>query len=389
MKSDVAEIQYNQRRKVSFSQCALLSVLLVIATKFCTLPSVITGIANSKAVWCVLILVTLELAILFFAASVAKCGGLTEIPLKKGVRIPLLLLFLGFFILKLTALSREISTYFALSLFENAPVLPILILLLIACALLAQKGLMAIGRLMEIFVWAFLFVLIFVLIFTRTEGDLFNALGMFSPDLSKLGEGVWKGLAWFGDGAAVAFFDLRGEERFSPHAKGESPSPSRQKAKGKIAFSAALASVLIVVLFYAVFIAVYGDAAKMTDYAFIKLSAFKANTDELGSADWPVIILWSILSCLYLALLFLSGKECLTGLFEKTRQSKGKGWLPYLLLGGSAVLLSTLFLGEEGDYSNFMTKGMNVVTVIVMATILGVGGYALAQRKGAQREKQN
>ena len=389
MRNDVSNIQLKERRKVSYAECALISVVLVVATKVCALPSVLVGIAGNKAVWVVLILAAIECGILVFSVKTAKCGGLTELPLKKGFRIPLLLLFAIFFTLKLAAFTREIAAYFALSLFENVPVLPISILLLLACALLAGKGYMAIGRLTEVFVWLFTFVFLFVLIFTRTEGDLFNALGMFNPDLRGMGEGVLKGMAWFGDGAILSFLDLRGDERFSPHAQGITPSPDRTKAKRKIAFSALLASVLLVVLFYAVFISVYGDAAKMTDYAFIKLSAFKANADELGSADWPVIILWSVLSCLYLALLFLSGDACLRGLFPKEEKKQA---LSFGVLGAAAVVIATFSLDEEADYVNFMTKILNVVTFVAAAAAIATGVYALRsenEKRGSENEEKN
>jgi len=189
-----------------------------------------------------------------------------------------------------------------------------------------------------------------------------------------LGEGVLKGAAWFGDGAILAFLDLSGE------------SHGEKKARSKVAFAAACASVLIVVTFYAVFTSVYGDAAKMTDYAFIKLSAFKANADELGSADWPVIILWSVISCLYLALLLLSGKECLRAIGEKEDTGKTR-ILSFLLLGGTAAALSSLFLSEEGDYAAFMTGVMKVVTILAAATTVGVGCYAIGRRKGEKNEK--
>ncbi|MBO4472398.1 MAG: hypothetical protein J5765_01180 [Clostridia bacterium] len=365
--------------QTTYSQAALIGVLAVIATKFCTLPAILAGIAGSKAVWAALILVAAEIAILGCALSVAKQGGLSALPLKKGVRVPLALLFLVFFALKLTALSREIASYFALSLFENVAVLPILILLLLTAALLAEKGYRAIGRMLEILIWLFLFVILFVLVFTRTEGDLFNALGMLSPDLKGLGEGAFKGAAWFGDGVILAFLDLSNEK---------SDTPAEKKTRGRITFAAAFASVLIVVTFYAVFTSVYGDAAKMTNYAFIKLSAFKANADELGSADWPVIILWSVVSCLYLALLFLSGKESLRMIGGKEDSRKSR-ILSFLLLGGTATILSTLFLAEEGDYAAFMTKVMSVVTILAAAASVGVGIYAIKKGKGEMNEKAN
>lgn len=389
MKSDVANIQLKERRKVSFAQGALIAVVLVIATKFCTLPSVLAGAAGSKAVWVVMLLVAWEFAILFFAAKTAKCGGILALPLKRGIRIPLLLLFALFFALKLTAFAREISTYYALSLFENMPVLPIMIIHLAACALLARQGYMAIGRLMEIFVWLFVFVFLFVVIFTRSDGDLFNTLGMFSPDLTGMGKGFYRGLAWFGDGVILSFLDLSGETRFSPHAKGIPTPPVRTRAKKKIVLAAALFSLLLVVLFHAVFTSVYGDAAKMTDYAFIKLSAFKANADELGSADWPVLILWALVSCLYIALLFLSGRECFLGIRGKSQGQKGNVAIPFLLFGLIAVLVSTIWLDEEGDYERFMTKIMSFVSILAAVASVGTGIFALSLKKGGKHEEQN
>ena len=371
-----------QKTKPTFGEAALISVVLVTASKFCTLPSVLAGIAGSKAIWAALILVVIEFAIVFFSLQTAKVGGLFALPIKRGIKVPILLLFLVFFTLKLTAISREISTYYALSLFENVAVLPIMILNLVTCALLAKKGGAALGRMTEIFVWVFVFVFLFVVIFTRTEGDFFNALGMFSPDLTGLGAGVFKGLAWFGDGAALCFFDLR--HLTLPARQKQSKT---HKAHRRLLWGAGIFCLLMVTLFFAVFTAVYGDAAKMTDYAFIKLSSFKANTDELGSADWPVIILWAILSSLYLALIFLCAIRCFWGLWNK--KPKETHPFPYFLFGGAAILLSMLFLEEEGDYEDFMTSAMTVVTLLTAAITLPLGIFSRRYVKGGTREKQN
>lgn len=373
-----------EKNKLTFGETALIGVVLVVASKFCTLPSILSGIAGSKAIWAALILVLVEFAIVFFALQTAKLGGVLALPIKREIQVPILLLLLAFFVLKLTALSREICTYYALSLFENVAVFPIMILTFITCALLTRKGFAALGRMLEIFVWLFVFVFLFVVIFTRTEGNLFNALGMFSPDLTGLGAGVFRGLAWFGDGAALCLLDLRHLHLSAPDKNGD-----QKKARRRILFGAGVFCLLMVTLFFAVFTSVYGDAAKMTDYAFIKLSAFKANTDELGSADWPVIVLWSVISSLYLALILLSAIRSWSGVWNKDPQETQTEFFPYLLFGVTTVLFALLFLDEEGDYEHFMTKGMSVVTLLTAATVLTLGVYALRMGKGGKHEKGN
>ena len=361
----------DQTRKVNFFEGTLLGVTLVVATKFCTLPSVLAAAANSKAVWVAALLTLAELVTAFFALCVAKRGGLSALTLPRGVKMGVCGFFVFFFALKLTAFSREVATYYALSLFENAPALPVMALLLIACAVVARKGFVAVGRMAEAYVWLFVFVFLFVVIFTRSEGDLFNALGMFNPDFSGFGKGVFHGAGWFGDSAVLCFLDLR-------------KAPEAPKTKRRMAFAAALFCLLMITVFYAVFISAYGDAAQMTDYAFIKLSAFKANTDELGSADWPVIILWAIVTTSYLTLVLLSGKESLRGLTNKD----GKV-LPYLLLCVAAIAFSAFFLDEEGDYQNYMTKVASVFSILAVALTVALGVYSLAKEKGGKSETRD
>ncbi len=386
MKSDVSAVQLRNQRKVSFSECALLAMILVVATKFCTLPSMLAGVAGSKAVWAAAILTAIEGTTVFFCFKTAKQGGITALPLPTAVKRGAYALFAVFFALKLAVYLRETATYYALSLFENAPVLPITVLLAIACILLARKGFMAVGRMMEIFMWLVVFVFLFVVIFTRTQGDLFNALAMFNPDVKGLGKGVFQGFAWFGDGTVIAFVDLSGQD---DAPMGDLPAiKDRKKAKRRIAFAAALFCFATVVVFYAVFTAVYGDAAKMTDYAFIKLSAFKANTDELGSADWPVIILWSILTTLHLTLLFIAGRESLYGVTNK-QTTENPSSLPFVFLGAAAAIFSALLLDEEGDYQSFMTKVTSILSLVATVVAMGLGVYALVKDKEAQSEKQN
>ena len=380
MKSDVAAVQLSEQRKVSYTEAALIGVILVIATKFCTLPSLLAGAAESKAVWAIAILTVIEFITAFFAVKAAKAGGLPALDLPRGAKLCLYLFFAAFFTLKLSAFTRECATYYALSLFENVPVLPLSVLTIIACGILSGKGYMALGRMLEILMWLFVFVFLFIVIFTRTEGDVFNALAMVNPDAEGLGEGVAKGAAWFGDSAVLAFLDLRGDTISSPHAKGAIPPMEQRKAKRNIAFAAAFFCFVAVLLFYAVFTAVYGNAAKMTDYAFIKLSAFRANTDELGSADWPVIILWSVVTTVYLTLLFITGRECLYGVADREDAEK-KSVLPLFLLGGAAVAFSLLFLEEEGDYEEFMGGIANIFSFIAMGVTVGLGAYVLIKKE--------
>ena len=180
--TDVQGIQLEQSRKVSFSQYALITVVLFLATKVCTLPSVLAEAAGAKAVWVVLILFAAECLLLYFATKTARAGGLFALDLPRGVKVAAGGVLLLYFALKLAAFTREVSTYFALSLFENVPVLPISVILLVFTCLFVCGGYASLGRVLEIFVWLFVFVFLFVIIFTRTEGDLFNALAILNAD---------------------------------------------------------------------------------------------------------------------------------------------------------------------------------------------------------------
>ena len=428
MKTDVSNIQLSQTRKLSYAEFALIAIVLFCATKFCTLPSVLTGAAGSKAIWVVALLLAIESITLFFATKIAKSGGLFRLGFKKPLLFLFAALYMTFFLLKLSAFTREIGSYYALSLFENVPVLPIASIYLVACVLFAIKGYAGVGRVLEVFMWLFVFVFLFILILTTTKGNFFNALAMVNPDFGGFGKGIRFAFAWFGDAAVVCFADLSGSENSAPAEQTQKrPSQGRQTAnesrseppregdrrgeerndlegsegenaqsgggenakdpqnkgsvhgKKKIAFAAIFFSLALLLVFYAVFISVYGDAAKSTDFAFIKLSAFKANADELGSADWPVILLWAIGGVMYLSLVFLSGKECLCFLRNKTG-TKSEIFC-FALLGVAALAISTTFLDEEGDYTAFMTKILNVAAIAISCLTIALGAFAIKQNK--------
>ncbi len=97
MKSNVADVQLQERRKLSYGEGALLAVVLVIATKFCTLPSVLAGAAGSKALWVAATLTAAELYAVFFAAKTARAGGLPSLPLPRGVKVGIYAFFPLFF----------------------------------------------------------------------------------------------------------------------------------------------------------------------------------------------------------------------------------------------------------------------------------------------------
>lgn len=374
--TDVQSLQLKETRKVSYSQYALIAVVLFLATKACTLPSVLAEAAGARAVWVVLILFAAECLLLYFATKTARAGGLFALDLPRGVKIAAAVPLLAFFALKLAAFTREISTYFALSLFENVPVLPISVILLVFTCLFAYGGFASLGRVLEIFVWLFVFVFLFVIVFTRTEGDLFNALAMVNGDTEGMGEAIYRALGWYGDCAVVALLDLRGSAKTAKKARVKG---SVLDGKGKILFAALGLSCLLLVVFYAVFTSVYGEAARLTDYAFIKLSAFRANTDELGSADWPMITLWSVLSFSYLGLILLAGKECAVGILRKTGRKVGKA--AFAVLCVFALVLSVLVSDESSDYETFMKNVMSVATLVAGAATVAIGGATLYRSK--------
>ena len=385
MKIDVANVQLKETGKLSYSQFALVAVVLFIATKVCTLPSVIANEAGSKSLWVVLLLFAAECGVLYFAAQTARQGGLFALPIPRGWKIAAAIPLLAFFALKLAAFTREIATYYALSLFESVPVLPIAVILLVFTCLFAHKGFSSLGRSAEVFLWLFVFVFLFIILFTRTQGNLFNALAIVNPDFDKVGSASFQALGWFGDAAVIQLVDLSGA---NGSAIQKSEPPAKCDPRKKILAAALLVSFLILTVFYTVFTSVYGDAAKMTDYAFIKLSAFKANTDELGSADWPMITLWAIVSCLYLALVLLAGKECAVGAMREMTGKESKGRLAFVLLCLFALALSFFVMDEATDYTAFMTKGMSIATAVAAAVTVAVGVAALSHKK-ENHEKQN
>ena len=364
--TDVQSVQTTRTRKVSFSQYALIAAVLFLATKACTLPSVLAEAAGAKSVWVVLILFAAECVLLYFATKTARAGGLFALDLPQWTKTTAGIVLLFFFGLKLAAFTREISTYFALSLFESVPVLPVSVILLVFVCLFAHKGFSSLGRVAEIFLWLFVFVFLFVIVFTRTEGDLFNALAILNADTEGMGRGVFHALGWFGDAAVVSLCDLSG-------TKESQSAPSA--GKNKILFAAVGVSCLLLVIFYVVFTSVYGEAARMTDYAFIKLSAFRANTDELGSADWPMITLWSVLSFVYLGLILLAGKECALGVFRKDSPKAEKA--AFALLSLFALILSVLVSDEAAAHEKFMTGVMSVAVLVAGAVTVATGAAAL------------
>ena len=386
-------IQLDRTNKLSYSQFSLLTVVLLLASKVSTLPSVVADAAGSKSVWAILLLFAVECVALFFAMKVARQGGLFRIDAPKWLKITFAVPFLLFFLLKLSAFTREISTYYALSLFENAPVLPISAILLLFVAVYAHKGYASLGRVAEIFLWLSLFVFLFVIIFTKTEGHLFNALAILSPDFDKLGDGMAKALAWYGDVAVVLFIDLSGNDGrvSSPAEEGTASSEGNKQApkskKKRILFIAIALSFLSLVTFYVVFTSVYGDAAKMTDYAFIKLSAFKANTDELGAADWPMITLWAIFSSTYLALLLLSGKECIEGIRKEVGKNPAHSKVTPGFIVILSLLLSVLLLDETTRYKTFMTNVMSIVTGVALSLTVTLGAIVLYRDKEKRNEE--
>ena len=94
-----------------------------------------------------------------------------------------------------------------------------------------------------------------------------------------------------------------------------------------------------VIGFFVAFIAIYGNVASYIDHAFSNIGVYNKISDMLGGVDFPIIIVWLMMSIIKLSFLLYTVTECTAGIIKEKMSDKGK-----LIIVTAALVIVSLIL---------------------------------------------
>ena len=271
--------------EISSKQLYIMIFFIPLVFKMSSLPALFYGEAGATAYALIGMVVIVEFLQLAIVLLVAREGGMDGIREKYGnkvycvVSIP----FLFVIFIKMLVLTQELVHYLCSFFFYNIPETAIVSALMLVIAYLGTRGARAIGRLYELSIWLIPIIVIFGAFFGEIELEGNFLTPVFEDGAKTYVSAVGKFLIFTFDFSPLLFF--------KPKVKKIAP----------IAVCMVLGTASVVGG-YALLYSLYGNASLHATFGFARLAAFNTVISEIGSLDWPSVLLWLITGTLSLAL---------------------------------------------------------------------------------------
>lgn len=274
------------KNEMSRREFAIICFLVPMVFKMAMLPMLLAGAAGRDAYFSLLPLLVLDFAQLLLICEFLKYGGMQAFGsvANKALKIAVSVAVILIAGVKTAVFLAEAVNYVATHLFYNVTDGTIFALYMLAVGFVAIKGAGGIGKMCEIGIWIFPLILVLGLIFGDADVDFATMLPAFGSGAGVVFGGSAKYLFWSMDFLPLLYVKVKDME-------GRRPTY----------LFGFLASAIVLIMLYMVFISVYGESASLIRYAFATLSAFNVVTSEIGSLEWTGSALWLTMTTVYLA----------------------------------------------------------------------------------------
>ena len=270
---------------ISGKQLCIMIFFIPLVFKMSSLPALLYGEAGATAYILIAIVTTVEFLQLGLVLFVAKRGGMEGIKRLYGKKTYVLVALPMFFIVfcKMIALTQEIVSYVSGFLFYNIPDNCVLPIVLLAVFYLGTRGARAIGRLYELSVWFIPIIIVLGVFFGKADVEFFYLTPVFDRGASEYFGAIRKFLIYTFDFSPLLFMNVK------------------IKRAAPVAVCSVL-SVGAVTAAFALLYAAYGNASFLANAGFARLASFNTVISEIGSLDWPSVLLWLTTGTLSLSL---------------------------------------------------------------------------------------
>lgn len=281
-------------------QLALLVFFIPVVFKISMLPSLLADAAGNDALFAVGFLILFEAAHLAIIVATLNFGGVKAIRDRWG-NIPALLITLplmSVFILKAAVFGMEIVNYVTLFLFYNTVNFAIAVVLILVFFYVAIGGPRTFGRLCELSLLFLPFIAFLGALFGKLDLHFEYVLPFFSKGAKPVFSAIDSHLFWAFDFSPLIFFNL-------------SQSSEQKKKKLPVILMGMTVAIFMIIAFFVLFFANYGNAASVVDNAFARLAAFNVVSTQIGSIEWPSVVMWLMSAILCVAIKCYAGGKTL------------------------------------------------------------------------------
>ncbi len=349
-------------------QLALLVFFIPVVFKISMLPSLLADAAGNDALFAVGFLILFEAAHLGIIVATLHFGGVKAIRDRWG-NLPALLISLplmSVFILKAAVFGMEIVNYVTLFLFYNTVNFAVSVVLILVFFYVAIGGPRTFGRLCELSLLFLPFIAFLGALFGKLDLHFEYVLPLFSKGAEPVFSAIDGHLFWAFDFSPLIFFNL-------------SQSSEQKKKKLPVILMGITVAIFMIIAFFVLFFANYGNAASVVDNAFARLAAFNVVSTQIGSIEWPSVVMWLMSAILCVALKCYAGGKTLE--YARIPPKVGIG----IVTAIAGCLMLFLFDGVNDSIElakgviRYVTLGIELgITVLVFAILIA---FRISDRK--------
>lgn len=287
---------------------------------------------GSSGTFLISLYMVLELAAFFVIYKFILTGGtvLLENSKSKPVFKFLSAVLAANFFFKLVLMYAGTVLFTHELLFETVSPAEITLTLIIPVVYVACKGIRVISRTAEFLIWLIIAVLAVNLVFLKVFPDFSSNLPLLNGSFGDLVKAGDKFFFWFGDLTPLMFVKLK--------------SSKRNYVKLSV-FSSWVIVIFGIVLMYAF----YGKAAPYVSNVIVKVASFNQFAAKLGRLDWTGMIVWLLMSLIFLSVYFWGFVQAATQVLK----SRKLVWI----IGVGGLLAAEIFVKDATQIVQFaLTK---------------------------------
>lgn len=339
-------------RQISDRQAAIMLTISIVSLKLLILPallskysikysyiSIICGLAIDFVFILILLFIINKFPHLTFSEIIERSFG-------KFTRYVLNFILALYFFFKGVLIVKETHNYFNETLFETIGWWFFIIPMLLLIFFMILKDLKTLSRSVEFFFWVIAAGIILTILVPIKTVDFTNLLPLFGNG----SKGVVESLLYcnFSFGDYFVLFMLMGRVDVKP------------KSSKKI-ITYALITDLLVVLFYIIFVAMFGDISVNQGLAISDMPLHSNITSAISRLDWIIIIVWCITLIFQAGALFSMACACLT----ESYKFKNKYIPASLIVVYIFIMAYHYYLDLEGVITLVTSLPFSIITILI------------------------
>ncbi len=341
-------------------QFGILVFMIPLVFKVVTLPRLLASVAGADCYYAIAIMAGVELCMLGIVVQIQRMGGLKQFRKVVGdvayriTTLPMLIVYM----IKAIVYMAEATDYIANAMFYNITNYKVLIMLALIVLYVATKGFKGAARTVEILIWMLAVIAIVGICFGNVDLKFENLLPMLADGAGGVFEGVYIYGFWMLDLTPLLFVECKDIKQKKPYI---------------LAGASAMFAFIVVV--YVAFIANYGGSAPYISNAFARLATFNVVNTEIGSIDWPSIVLWIAMSIIAVAINAVAGSKIIAS-------GGKKGNISLAIFMTIAAIIAGVWLKNNEAVITFATSWIKYVLIALQ---IGVPVYILVCMKICKR----